>query len=74
MPTPGEIIAARMRAGLSVAAAAALKRWTRGHWANLESGERTISDLDWAHWLHLAGLEQLPFQPAKKRDAPAAGA
>lgn len=62
MVTATQVRGARDRAGLTQTEAAGIKGWTRDYWAKLEAGQRTVDDREWAHWLHLAGLERLPFQ------------
>jgi DNA-binding XRE family transcriptional regulator len=63
MPTPTDIRKARLAVGLTQAAAAALIDVQRVTWARWESGiTPPPSAPTWRLWLHLAGIERIPFK------------
>lgn len=68
-PSPKEIRSARERAGLTQQEAAELLGVDRVTWARYEGGTREMMPVLWAYWLHVAGLERIPF--TKRRPASA---
>ena len=61
-PSPADIRAARDRAGLTQQQAAELAGVDRGTWARYEIGMRPIPLPTWRYWLHIVGLERIPFR------------
>jgi len=61
-PTPGELLAARLALGITQHDAAALLGMHRATWSRYEDGLRTLSAIEWRYWLHVAGIEAIPFQ------------
>lgn len=61
-PAPADIRAARERAGLTQSAAAALLDLPQQHWQRWETGTHRLHPQLWRLWLHLAGLERIPFR------------
>ena len=61
------ILAAREAAGLTQVQAARLIGSGQVTWARYESGTRPMPARLWRLWLHLAGLERLPFRKPRKR-------
>ena len=67
MPTPSEIRKAREQSGLTQAAAAVLVGVTRVTWARWESGiTPPPSEALWRFWLHVAGIERIPFRQSQR--------
>jgi len=67
------IRSAREQAGLTQTEAAALIGVTRITWTRWETGTRPPpSEHLWRYWLHVAGLERLPFR-SRASAAAAAG-
>ena len=65
-PKPADIRAARERAGLTQAQAAALAGYgSQSRWAEIESGRKRIDPIRWRYWLHVAGIERIPYRSAK---------
>lgn len=65
-PLPAEIRAARDRAGLTQAQAAKLAGYGQpSRWNEIESGAREIDIVRWRYWLHVSGVERLPFRRAR---------
>jgi len=62
MPSPSEIRKAREDAGLTQAEAALLLGVTRVAWARYEGNDRALRREEWRYWLHVAGLERIPFR------------
>lgn len=62
MPTGSEILNARHALGLTQTAAAALLDVDRVTWARYESEARRISMVEWRYWLHVAGVQRIPFR------------
>lgn len=60
--TPSDLRKARISAGLTQTEAAALLGKQRLAWARYEAGTRSISMAEWRYWLHVAGLERIPFR------------
>ena len=62
-PTPDAIRAARTRAGLTQAQAAKLAGYrAQSRWAEFENGSHAIDPVRWRMFLHLAGIERIPFR------------
>lgn len=62
MPTPAEIRETRLSASMTQAEAAAVLGVHPITWARYEGGTRTMSGPEWAYWLHMAGVQRLPFR------------
>jgi Predicted transcriptional regulator with C-terminal CBS domains len=61
--TPRDIKKARHQADLSQTEAAQLMGVSRATWARWESkSDMAPSPQEWAYWLHVAGIKQLPFE------------
>lgn len=62
-PTPKDIHAARVEAGLDTYDAAFKAGYTdRSQWSHVESGRRQMQPWRWAYWLHVTGVQRLPFK------------
>lgn len=61
-PTPDQIKSARATARLTQSEAAALLGAGQVTWARYESGARSLTAHEWRYWLHIAGLERIPFR------------
>jgi len=61
MPNPAQIRSCRKVIGLTQAQAAELISVDRVTWAKWETGKRPMPLHTWRYWLHLAGVERLPF-------------
>jgi DNA-binding XRE family transcriptional regulator len=59
---PNEIRLAREAARLTQSEAAALLGVTRVAWNRYEAGVRSLSEPEWAYWLHVTGLVRIPFR------------
>lgn len=59
--SPKSIQDARSRAGLTQAESAALLGVDRVSWARYESGARALSPALWRYFLHVAGMERIPW-------------
>lgn len=59
--TPETIAQTRAATGMTQAEAAALVPVDRVSWARYESGKRTMPEYLWRYWLHVAGVERLPW-------------
>lgn len=65
MPTSAEVRRLREQLGLTQEEAAALLGITRVGWARYEAdgpNKRAMSEVEWAYWKHVAGLERIPFR------------
>ena len=66
MLNSSQIRSAREQAGLTQAQAAALLGVDRVTWTRWETGALPPPSVPiWRYWLHVAGLERLPFKPAE---------
>lgn len=63
-PSPALIRSARLEAGLTLQAAADILELS-GHprWAEYEAGRRKMPAVAWRYWLHMTGLQRLPWRP-----------
>jgi hypothetical protein len=68
-PNPAEIRAGRKQAGLTQEQAAALMKWAVLRWGRKERGEVPFEQHEWKYFLHVAGLERLPFRSIRKTSA-----
>ena len=66
-PAPAEIRAAREAAGLTQTAAAIIIGSTMRAWQDWESGARRCHPTMWRAWLHLAGIERIPFRAVSQK-------
>jgi hypothetical protein len=62
IPTPAEVLAARVGAGLTQVEAAELVGRPRLWWIRRETGEIAFYPHEWAHWKHVAGIDRVPFK------------
>lgn len=61
-PTPEQIRSARERAGFSQLQAAKISGYgSQPRWAELETGNASMPAWRWRYFLHVAGLEAIPF-------------
>ncbi len=68
-PTPAQLRAARVHAGLTQAAAATLAGLgAQSRWAEYESGARGMDAVRWRYFLHVAGIKRIAFSAAKKQN------
>jgi len=63
--TPLDLRADRLSLGLTQAQAAALLPVDRVTWTRWEAGTRPMHPAWYRLWRHLAGLEKIPFRPAR---------
>lgn len=61
---PEDVRKARVSLGLTQTEAAALLGMQRLSWARYEAGTRSISEIEWRYFLHVAGIERIPFRKA----------
>lgn len=71
-PEPTAISAARERAGMTQQQAADIAGVDRVTWARYEIGMRPIPLPTWRYFLHIAGLERIPFRARSRRFTPPA--
>lgn len=68
--TPSDLRAARQRLGLTQAQVAFMIRVDRVTWARWESGSRPMSPMAQRYFLHVAGLQRLPWRPFRAAPQP----
>ena len=64
-PSPADVTTARLSLGLTQGEAAELLGADRVSWARYEGGTRTMSAVEWRYWLHVTGIERIPFRATK---------
>jgi len=68
VPSPTDIRSARERTGLTQTEAAALIGVSRVTWTRWETGiTPPPAEPLWRFWLHVAGLERIPFSAASSK-------
>lgn len=65
VPSPAKTREARDSAGLTQEQAAALIGKPRLWWIRRETGASAWDAHDWAYWLHVAGIERIPFRRSR---------
>ena len=68
--TPSDLKFARQRLGITQAEAAALLGVDRVTVTRWETGSRPMSPMAQAYFLHVAGLERLPWRPFRAAPQP----
>ena len=67
---PSDLKSARQRLGMTQAQVAFMLRVDRVTWARWEAGTRPMNPMAQAYFLHVAGLERLPWRPFRAAPQP----
>lgn len=64
-PSTSDIARAQQQLGWTDAKCAAALDVDRVTWARYKSGARAMTTAQWRYWLHVSGIERIPFRAAK---------